>query len=177
MSKLVLVVLWAFYLLWLAAGWVDYRQHRFDAGRSVAVHEAALHLAMLLLVAMGLATTLAWLPSYTVMLCLASMALGYLALATSMPRWVEVGSRAGVVTRTASRLFEGLPLVAMALYLAEQMPRLDLLAASGWDLTWRLPALPAGTWIGVFLPVLAFAIAPGLAVLRRAWLARPAQPA
>jgi len=178
MSDLVLVVLWAFYPLWLGAGWLDYRQHRgSDASRTGGVREAAMHLAMLLLVAIGLAATLAWLPSYTVMLGLSALALGYMALATANPRWVDHATRGGLVSLVISRLFEFLPLLGLALYLAEHWPRLDLLAMSGWDLTWREPPLPPGIWIGVFLPAIAFAIGPGLIELRRAWLARPVQPA
>jgi hypothetical protein len=172
----VLVVLWAFYPLWLVAGWLDYRQHSgSDAGRMGGVREAALHLAMLLIVALGIAATLAWLPSYTLLLGLVALALGYMATTTANPRWVDSGARVGPVSRLASRLFEFLPALALALYMAEHWPRLDLLATPGWVLAWRDPALPAGVWLGVFVPLTAFAIAPGLAELRRAWLARPVQ--
>jgi hypothetical protein len=173
-DPLVLWVLWAFYPLWLLAGWLDYRQHRgSDASRHGGVREAALHLAMLVMVAVGLAAALAWLPSYTVMVSLVALVLGYLAAAVANPRWVDRGTRTGTIAHLMGRLFEFLPPLGVALYLAEHWPRLDLLAASGWDLTLREPPLPAGIWVGVFLPVIAFAIGPGLAELRRAWLARP----
>src|SRR3546814_6519094 len=47
-QPLELMVLWTFYPLWLAAGWLDYRSPRAGAaGRSHGVREAVLHLAML----------------------------------------------------------------------------------------------------------------------------------
>ncbi|MGH8030053.1 MAG: hypothetical protein ACREO3_08975, partial [Arenimonas sp.] len=172
-QPLVLVVLWAFYPLWLVAGWFDYRHHRYcSLARRGGVREAALHLSMLVLVTLGLVATLAWLPTYALMVLLLALALAYLAAASSNPRWVDGGARTRRFSRHVSALFEFLPLFALALFLAEHWPRLDLLAYSDWTLEWRTPALPAGLWAAVFVPVAAFAIGPGLAELRRAWRAR-----
>jgi hypothetical protein len=175
-QPLVLVVLWTFYPLWLAAGWLDYRHHRAGSvRRSNGVREAVLHLAMLLQVTAGLAATLAWLPSYPLMLGLLALALAYFATTSSSPRSVEDGTRDARTARYAGALFEFMPLFGLGLYFAEHGPRLEQLARPAWTLEWRTPALPAAVWLAVFLPVLAVAIAPGLAELRRAWLARPAQ--
>ena len=177
-QPLVLVVLWTFYPLWLAAGWFDYRYHRTGpAGHCHRVREAALHLAMLVQVTAGVAATLAWLPSYSLLLGLLGLALAYLATLGSSPRRVDGGARAGRFARHLGAAFEFMPLFGLALYLAEHWPRLDLLVQPIWTLHWRSPPLPAGVWVAVFLPAIAFAIGPGMAELRRAWLARPARPA
>src|SRR5687767_5063993 len=132
-QPLVLLVLWTFYPLWLAAGWLDYRYHRAGAaGRGNGVREAALHLAMGVQVTVGLAATLAWLPSYPLLLGLLALALGYLATTSSNPRWVDDGARAGRYARHLSAAFEFMPLFGLALYLAEHWPRLDLLAQPVW---------------------------------------------
>ena len=175
-QPLVLVVLWMFYPLWLTAGWLDYRYRREgSARRSNGVREAVLHLAMLLQVTLGLAATLAWLPSYPLMLGLLALALAYFATSSSSRRTIDDDARAGRLERHLGALVEFMPLFGLGLYFAQHWPRLDDLGQPAWTLEWRSPPLPASVWLAVFLPVIVVAIAPGLAQLRRAWLARPAQ--
>lgn len=173
------VVLWAFYPIWLLAGWLDYRDHRAnEMVAATGARDAALHVLMLVLVAVGLAAALAFLPSYSLLLGLLALAMAYLATTSANPRWVDGRRRTGPLARHLHSVFEALPLLGLALFIADNLPRLDLLATPGWFLELRTPPLPAGIWAAVFLPVLAFAIGPGLAELRRAQRARDdAQPA
>jgi hypothetical protein len=172
-----LVVLWAFYPLWLLAGWVDYR----DRGRSElawphGAREAALQLAMLVQVGLGLAAVLAFQASYLLLVVLLVLAMAYLVTSSLNPRWVD-GPRTGALVRHLRTLFEALPLLALALFIADILPDLDRLPVPAWSLDWRLPPLPPGVWAAVFLPAAVFAIGPGLAELRRALRARDSQPA
>jgi hypothetical protein len=174
----VLVVLWAFYPLWLLAGWLDYRDHRRDDLASPhGARAAALHLAMLVQVAIGLAAALAFQPSHALMLLLLVLAMAYLATTSTNPRWFVGRRRSGALVRHMHTLFEALPLLALALFIADKLPRLDLLASPRWALDLRSPPLPAGLWMAVFLPAAVFAIGPGLVELRRAQRARDTQPA
>jgi hypothetical protein len=174
----VLVVLLAFYPLWLLAGWLDYRDHRRNETASPhGAREAALHLAMLVQVGLGLAAALAFLPSYLLLWVLLGLAMAYLVTTSLNPRWVDGRRRTGVMARLLHTLFEALPLLALALFIADNLPRLDRIAAPAWALAWRSPPLPPGVWLAVFLPAAIFAIGPGLAELRRALRARDTQPA
>ena len=174
----VLVVLWAFYPLWLLAGWLDYRDHRRNEMASPhGAREAALHLAMLVQVAVGIAAALAFLPSYLLLLILLLLAMAYLVTTSLNPRWVDGRRRTGPLARALHTLFEALPLLGLALFIADNLPRLDLLATPGWTLDWRSPPLPPGLWLAVFLPGAMFAVGPGLVELRRALRARATQPA
>jgi hypothetical protein len=173
----VLVVLWAFYPLWLLAGWLDYRDHRRDETASPQVaRAAALHLAMLVQAAIGLAAALAFLPSASLMLILLVLAVAYLATTSANPRRFEGRPRSGRLARHMHTLFEALPLLALALFIADNLPHLDPIAAH-WSLDLRSPPFPAGLWLAVFLPAAVFAIGPGLSELRRALRARDTQPA
>jgi hypothetical protein len=174
----VLLVLCAFYPVWLLAGWLDYRDHRRkETAPPHGAREAALHLAMLVQVGIGLAATLAYLPSYVLLLVLLVLAMAYLVTTSLTPRWVDGRRRTGVLARLQNTLFEALPLLALALFIADTLPRLDRLATPAWTLVWRSPPLPPAVWLAVFLPAAIFAVGPGLAELRRALRARDTQAA
>jgi hypothetical protein len=115
----VLLVLCAFYPVWLLAGWLDYRDHRRkETAPPHGAREAALHLAMLVQVGIGLAATLAYLPSYVLLLVLLVLAMAYLVTTSLTPRWVDGRRRTGVLARLQNTLFEALPLLALALFTA-----------------------------------------------------------
>lgn len=174
----VLVFLWAFYLLWLLAGWFDYRGHRrHEVASAHGAREAALHLAMLVQAVAGVAAALAFVPSYAMLLILLVLAMAYLVTTSFNPRWTDGRRHAGALARHLHSLFEALPLLALALFIADILPRLDRPAAPAWTLDWRTPPLPVGLWLAVFLPAALFAIGPGLVELRRAQRARATQPA
>lgn len=171
----VLVVLWAFYPLWLLTGWLACRGPRHHAVHGA--REAALHVAMQVQAAVGLAAALAFRPSHLLLLILLVLAVAYLVTTSVSPRRSDGRRHGGALARHVHALFEALPLLALALFIADVLPRLDRLAAPGWILEWRTPPLPAGIWLAVLLPAAILAIGPGLGELRRAQRARAMQPA
>jgi hypothetical protein len=174
-APLLVVLLWLFYPLWLAAGWLDYRCHRLtDLPRTSGLPEAAWHMVMMGQVGVGLLAALALAPSHAVLLGLVALGVLHLLASVADTRRADGRRRVGVLEQHVHSFLDVLPLLGLALYVALHWPGTGDLARADWSLRLREPALPAGVWIAVLAPALAFAVLPGWMEFRRAWQARRA---
>ena len=170
-APLLVALLWLAWPLWLAAGWLDYR-----GGSELAAspRAAAWHLALLAPVGLGLLAALALAPTHSVLLGLAALATLHLLAAVTDTRRALGRGRAGVLERHVHSLFDLLPLLGLALYVALHWSGNVDLAQADWSVRLREPALPLHAWIAVLAPALALAAWPGWMELRRARRARRA---
>jgi hypothetical protein len=168
-------LLWAFFPLWLLAGWLDYRCHRAtDLAHTSGLRESAYHLAMLAQVGLGLLAAMALAPTHALLLGLVALAVVHLATAVADTRWADGRRRIGVLEQHVHGFLDVLPLLGLALFLAINWPRPADLADADWSLRWRSPPLPLATWLLVLAPATVFAVVPGIAEFVRAWRARHA---
>jgi hypothetical protein len=164
--------------LWLAAGWLDYRCHdRTDLPRTSGVREAALHMAMLAQVGVGLLAALALAPTLGLLAVLLALGVVHLLTSVADTRRADGRRRIGILEQHVHGFLDVLPLLGLALYVALHWPDPADLARADWALRWRTPPLPLAVWLAVLLPAAPFALWPGFVEFRRAWRARRAVPA
>ncbi len=163
---------WAYagYLLWLLAGWADFRCHR----RSDLPHTSGLAESLLHVLQMGLMGTLvlAWLAARPGLPLLALSAL--LVLAHAVAGYMDTRTAWGrrpitPLEQHIHSVLDAAPWIALGIAAFGQGAAA---LAHGWRWEWRAPLPPASAWIAVLLPALLLCMLPLLVELVAAWRAR-----
>lgn len=158
------------YLLWLAAGWADFRCHRrTDLAHTSGLRESRLHLLQLALIGGGTVLALSFELGRAALLALAAVVLAH--------AWIGYRDTCSAYGRRDLRpveqhlhsVLDAAPVAAWTIaalaYAADD---------GGWG--WRLsrPPLAPAWWLAVLAPALLLCVWPALREFRSAWRARQA---
>ncbi len=161
------------YLLWLAAGCIDFLCHRrTDLPHTSGLRESALHLLQLALIGAGIVLCLALRPSWPLAGACALLvgmhaAFGYLDTRQAYGRRALLPFEQHVHS-----VLDMAPVFAFVVYFAG----LWLHGGLGGGLATRDPPLPAVVWAAVLLPAALLCVLPALLEFRAAWRVRSHGP-
>ncbi|RPE80036.1 hypothetical protein [Vulcaniibacterium tengchongense] len=165
-----LALAYAGYLLWLAAGWGDFRRHRrADLPHTSGLRESALHLVQLALVGGALVAALALRPSLALLALLLAAALAHAAVGYLDTRHAFAARTIDPLEQHLHSVLDMAPWIALGLFAAWQW---DAAVAQGWGLALRRPALGAPVWLAALAPALLLCVLPALREFAAARAAR-----
>ena len=163
---------WAYagYLLWLAAGSLDFLQHRrSDLAHTSGIGESLLHGLQLLLLGLAVLAWLAIAPGLALLALLLVLVAGHAVLGYVDTRFAFPRRRIGPFEQHVHSVLDMAPWFALCAVLLSEAA---LAGEAGWTLAWR--QAPAWLWAALLLPPLPLCALPWLAEYRAAWRARSA---
>ena len=165
-----IAALYLAYLLWLTAGWADFRCHRrTDLAHTSGLRESSLHLLQLALIGGGTILALTFELGRAPLLALAALVAAH--------AWVGYRDTCSAYGRRDLRPIEQhLHSVLDAAPVAAWTIAVVGYGADDGDWGWRprRPPLPPAGWMAVLAPALLLCVWPALSEFRSAWRARRA---
>ncbi len=164
---------WAYaaFLVWLAAGFLDFVQHRrSDLAHTSGLGESTLHGLQLLLLGAAVLAWLAFAPSLLLaaglLLLMSAHALaGYADTRVAFPR--------RLIGPFEQHLHSVLDMAPWFAWIVLAATGADAAREAGWTLAWQ--AAPPRLWLATLLPPLLLCVLPWAVEYRMAWRARAAR--
>jgi hypothetical protein len=164
------------YLVWLSAGLCDFLCHRrADLPHTSGVAESVTHLLQLALLGAAIVVGLAFETGRATTLLLIALVAAH-ALIGYIDTRIAFGRRRTIlpVEQHIHSVLDMAPIIALAWLVTRTWPAA---VQGGWDIAWRTPALPMGTWIAVLLPAVVLCVLPAILEFRAATAAKAQAPA
>ncbi len=165
-------IAYAAYLAWLLAGLLDFACHRrANLPHTSGLAESVLHMVQLGLIGAGGVLGLAFAPGRALLAVLLAIVLvhavvGYLDTRTAFGRRTLSPAEQHIHS-----VLDMAPWIAFACWVASGWPAI---AAGGWHVQARTPAIEAGWWAALLLPALLLCGVPAVSELRASLRARRA---